>query len=117
MIKDSYICKNLYFVFTMKIKKNDTVTIIAGTDKGKSGAVSRVFPKKDMILIEGLNLKKKHQRPRKGGEKGQVIDKAMPIHISNVMIQDPESKKPTRIGSKLVGERYVRVSKKSGKEV
>ena len=101
----------------MKIKKNDNVIIIAGKDKGKTGAVSRVFPKKDLVIVSGLNLLKKHQRPRKGGEKGQIIDKSMPIHISNVMIADPESKKPSRIGRKLVGERFVRISKKSGKEV
>ena len=97
------------------IKKNDTVIIIAGTDKGKSGAVSRVFPKKDMILIEGLNLKKKHQRPRKGGEKGQVIDKAMPIHISNVALI--EGGKPVRTGMKKIGEKWIRVSRKTGKEI
>jgi len=101
----------------MNIKKNDNVIVIAGKDKGKTGAVSRVFPKKDMVLISGLNLKTKHQRARKGGEKGQILDIASPIHISNVMIVDPESKKQSRVGRKLVGERYVRISKKSGKEI
>ena len=101
----------------MKLKKDDLVLLIAGKDKGKSGKISRVFPKKDMVVISGLNLKKKHQRPRKGGEKGQIIDKAMPLHVSNVMVLDPETKKPTRIGLKLVGTRFARVSKKSGKEI
>lgn len=101
----------------MKIKKNDKVIIIAGKDKGKTGSVSRVLPKHDALIIDGLNLKKKHQKPRKGGEKGQVIDKAMPIHISNVMVIDPDSKKPTRVGRKLVDQRFVRISKKSGKEL
>ena len=101
----------------MKIKKNDNVMIIAGKDKGKSGAVSRVFPKKDMVIVSGLNLRKKHQRPRKGGEKGQIIDKAMPIHVSNVMVTDPDAKKPVRIGRKLVGGRFIRISKRSGKEI
>ncbi len=99
------------------IKKNDNVYIIAGKDKGKSGAVSRVFPKKNLLIVTGVNMIKKHQRPRKSGEKGQIIDKAMPIHISNVQIIDSDSKKPTRVGKKLVGERFVRVSKRSGKEV
>ena len=101
----------------MKIKKNDNLMIIAGKDKGKTGAVSRVFPKKDLIIVSGLNLKKKHQRPRKSGEKGQIIDKAMPIHVSNAMVVDSDIKKPVRIGKKLVGERYVRISRKSGKEL
>jgi large subunit ribosomal protein L24 len=99
------------------IKKNDNVIVIAGKEKGKTGKVARVFPKKDMVLIEGLNIKKKHQRARKGGEKGQIIDLASPIHVSNVMIVDPDTKKPTRVSKKLVGERYVRVSVKSGKEL
>ena len=101
----------------MKIKKGDNIIIIAGKDKGKTGTVSRTFPKKDFIIVSGLNLKKKHQRPRKSGEKGQIIDIAMPIHISNVMVLDPDIKRPVRIGKKLVGERYIRISKKSGKEI
>lgn len=101
----------------MKIKKNDNVIVIAGKDKGKTGAVSRVFPKKDLVIVTGLNMRKKHQRPRKGGEKGQIIDKAMPIHISNVMVMDPDTKRAARVGRKLVGERFVRISRKSGKEI
>ncbi len=101
----------------MKIKKGDNVIVITGKDKGKSGVVSRTFPKKGLVLLSGFNLKKKHQRPRKAGEKGQIIDKPMPVHVSNVMIADPDTKKPVRIGKKLVGERYVRISRKSGKEV
>lgn len=101
----------------MKIKKNDNVIVIAGKDKGKSGSVSLVLPKKGLVVISGLNLRKKHQRPRKGGEKGQIIDKPMPVHVSNVMVADPDTKKPVRVGKKLVGERFVRVSKKSGKEI
>ena len=101
----------------MKIKKGDNVIVISGKDKGKSGVVSRAFPKKDLVIVSGLNLKKKHQRPRKGGEKGQVIDKPMPIHVSNAMILDKDTKKPVRTGRKLVGARYVRVNKRSGKEL
>jgi large subunit ribosomal protein L24 len=101
----------------MKIKKNDKVMVIAGKDKGKTGTVSRVFPKKDLVIVTGLNMRKKHQRPRKGGEKGQIIDKAMPIHISNVMVTDPDTKKAVRVGRKLVDGRFVRISRKSGKEI
>lgn len=101
----------------MKIKKGDNVIVIAGKDKGKTGSVSRVFPKKGMVIIPGLNLKKKHQRPRKRGEKGQIVDKAMPVHVSNIMLVEPGTKKPVRAGRKLVGGRFVRISKKSGKEL
>lgn len=109
--------KSSSHLHTMKIKTKDNVIIIAGKDKGKSGAVTRVFPKKDMVLIAGFNLMKKHQRARKSGEKGQVFDKPMPIHISNVMLIDSDTKKPVKTGRKLVGERFVRVSRKSGKEI
>lgn len=101
----------------MNIKKNDNIIVIAGKDKGKTGSVSRVFPKNDLVIVNGINLKKKHQRPRKAGEKGQIIDKAMPVHVSNVMVVDPDTKKPVRIGKKLVGERFIRISRKSGKEL
>ncbi|MBI2475739.1 MAG: 50S ribosomal protein L24 [Candidatus Taylorbacteria bacterium] len=99
------------------IKKNDNVIVITGKDKGRSASILRVFPKKDLVMVSGVNLKKKHQRPRKGGERGQVIDKPMPIHVSNVMIVDPETKRPSRVGRRLVGGSFVRISKKSGKEV
>src|SRR3989344_5447593 len=99
----------------MRIKKGDNVIVIAGKDKGKSGLIYRVFPKRDLVIVSGLNMLKKHHRPRKSGEKGQIIDKAMPIHASNVMIIDSESKKPTRVGRKLVGGRLIRISRKSGR--
>lgn len=101
----------------MHIKKNDTVIVIAGKDKGKSGSVARVFPKKDLVIVTGINMSKKHQRARKGGEKGQIVERAMPLHVSNIMVSDPDSKKPVRVGRKLVGERFVRISKKTGKEL
>lgn len=98
----------------MKIKKNDIIKIISGKDKGKSGKVLRAFPKLEKVLIEGANIKKKHQKPTKSGQKGQIIEKAFPIHISNVMLIDPKTKKPTRIGKKSVKGKFVRMSKKSG---
>lgn len=67
----------------MKLKKGDNVILIAGKDKGKKGKIIRVFPKLDKIVVEGLNVSKKHQRPRKSNEKGSVIDVAMPLHVSN----------------------------------
>ncbi len=69
---------------TMKIKKGDNVIIITGKDKGKKGKVVQVFVKDDKVVVEGANMMKKHQRPRKSGEKGSMIDMAMPIHVSNV---------------------------------
>ena len=68
----------------MLIKKGDNVIIIAGKDKGKKGKVARVFPKLNKVIVEGSNMSKKHQRPRKSGEKGSMVDMAMPLHASNV---------------------------------
>lgn len=81
----------------MKIKKGDKVVVIAGKDRGISGTVSRVIPAKDLILIEGVNVVKKHRRANQRSRKGQIIDKAMPIHVSNVQIADPKTGKPTRV--------------------
>jgi large subunit ribosomal protein L24 len=71
----------------MKIKKGDSVKIITGKDKGKGGKIVRVLIKKDKVIIDGMNMMKKHQRPRKSGEKGSMISVAMPIHVSNVKKQ------------------------------
>lgn len=68
----------------MKIKKGDKVTIITGKDKGKSGAVIKAFPKDYSVLVEGINIKKVHKRPRKQNEKGKIVDQATPVHVSNV---------------------------------
>ena len=81
----------------MKIKKGDKVVVIAGKSKGQSGTVVRVLPKKDQVVIDGVNMVKKHRKATRQSGKGQVIDKVMPIHISNVMIADPKDGKPTRI--------------------
>ena len=68
----------------MKIKKDDKVIVLTGKDKGKTGSVIKAFPKEDRIIVSGVNVLKVHQKPRKSGEKGQIIDKTMPIHVSNV---------------------------------
>ena len=68
----------------MKIKKGDTVKILTGKDKGKKGKIIRSLPEANKVVVEGINMMKKHQRPRKSGEKGQMINVAMPIHASNV---------------------------------
>lgn len=99
----------------MKIRKGDNVIVIAGKDKGKTTKVLVAFPKEDKVILEGVNLRKKHQRATKSGSKGQIIEKALPIHVSNVMLV--EGGKRARAGKKLVGEKYVRVNKKTGKEI
>ncbi len=81
----------------MRIKKGDKVIVIAGKNKGTTGTVARALPKKDMVVIDGVNVVKKHRRPNAKSPHGQIVDRAMPIHVSNVMIADPKSSKPTRI--------------------
>lgn len=97
----------------MKIKKGDKVIVIAGKDKGKSGKIMRAFPRKDMVVIEGLNLRKRHQRPTSARQHGQIIEKAMPLHVSNVMIVDPKTGGRTRVTAKKISGKYTRVTKKS----
>ena len=99
----------------MKIKKGDHVIVIAGKSKGKTGKVLAAFPKENKILVDGVNVLVKHQKAARSGEKGRVAEKHLPIHVSNVMIQ--EDGKRTRVGRKLVGEKSIRVSKKTGKEL
>lgn len=92
--------------------------VISGKDKGKTGTVTTAFPKENRVLVEGINIKKKHQKPRRGGQKGQIIDMAFPLHASNVMIVDPKSGKPTRVGM-TVGKdgKRSRITKKSKSEL
>ena len=101
----------------MKIKKGDKVMVVKGKDRGKVAKVLRAYPADDKVLVEGVNIKKAHQKPRKQGQKGQVVDQAAPIHVSNVMIIDPKSDKPTRMGSKLIGDKKTRIAKRSGSEL
>ena len=98
----------------MNIKKGDNIIVIAGKDRGKKGHVLRVFPKKCMIVVEGVNMRKRHKKAKKTREKGQIIEMAVPLHVSNVALLDPKTGKPTRIGAKLVNGKKVRVAKKSG---
>ena len=98
----------------MKIKKNDKVIVISGKDKGKEGVVSTSFPKSGKVLVSGVNIKKVHTRPRRSGEKGQILEKSLPINVSNVMLIDPKDGKRTRISYKFVDGKKIRVTKKSG---
>ena len=88
--------------------------MISGKDKGKKAKVLEVFPKEAKITVEGVNMVKKNQRPRRQGEKAGIIEKNMPIHVSNVAIADPKTEKPTRIGYGVKNGKKVRISKKSG---
>ena len=98
----------------MKIKKGDKVIVISGKDRGKTGVISRAFPKTLHVLIEGINMKKKHQKPRgRNARKGQIVDKAYPMHVSNVMLIDPKEGKRTRIGIVRTDGTRTRVTKKS----
>lgn len=101
----------------MKIKKGDQVELIAGKDRGKRGTVSRVFPELDKVIVDGANMGKRHRKAKTAGEKGERIEMAMPIHVSNVMLIDPETGKPSRVGYRMNGTEKVRVSKKSGKDL
>ncbi len=77
---------------TLHIKKGDTVVVRAGNEKGKSGKVLSVLPKLNMVLVEGIGMRKKHAKPRREGQKGQIIDKHFPIHASNVSLKDKDKK-------------------------
>ena len=101
----------------MKIKKGDTVLIISGKDRVKKGKVLKVFPKESKILVEGINLRKKHQKPRKSGEKGQVINLPAPLPISNVKLICPKCGKVTRVGYKIVEKKKFRTCKQCGQEI
>jgi large subunit ribosomal protein L24 len=81
----------------MKIKKGDTVVVISGKNRGTSGKVELVLTKKNMIVIDGVNVVKKHRKANAQSKKGQIVEKSMPIHISNVMLADPKGGKPTRV--------------------
>jgi large subunit ribosomal protein L24 len=101
----------------MKIKKGDTVLIVSGKDKGRKGKVLEALPKQGRILVEGLNLRKKHVKPKKQGEKGQVVQLPGPMHSSAVKIICTKCGKASRIGYKIEGKNKYRVCKKCKSEI
>lgn len=101
----------------MKIRKGDKVIVISGKDKGVSGKVLHAYPKDSKVIVEGVNVKKRHRRATKSGQHGQIIDKVNPVHISNVQLVDPKDGKPTRIRMEDKGGKKVRVAIKSGTEL
>ncbi|HAD74583.1 MAG TPA: 50S ribosomal protein L24 [Gemmatimonadetes bacterium] len=99
----------------MKIRKGDKVRVLTGKDRGKEGVVSRSIPADDKVIIAGINLAKRHQKPTKATMQGGIIDKAMPIHVSNVAVLSPADEKPTRIGYRLNDDgSKVRVCRRTG---
>jgi large subunit ribosomal protein L24 len=102
----------------LHIKKGDTVYVNAGENKGRQGRVLEVIRKTDRAIVEGINLVSKHTKPNAKSPQGGIIKKEASVHISNLMLVDPSTGKPTRIGRKSNGEnRLVRYSKKSGEEI
>lgn len=99
----------------MFIKTGDKVRVIAGKDKGKEGSVKKILAAENRVVVEGINKIKKHQKPNNANPNGGVIDTEAPINASNVMLIDPSTNEPTRVGYKFVGGKKVRVAKKSGK--
>ena len=107
----------------MRIRKDDHVVVTSGKDRGKTGRVLRTDPKRRRVFVEGLNIIKRHQRPRslkdtqRGAEAGGIIEKEGPIDVSNVMLLDPSDNKPTRVGITREGGRRTRVARRTGKAI
>ncbi len=104
----------------MSIKRGDTVKVIAGNDRGVEGRVLRAYPRESRVVVEGVNIRKKHQKPVQAG-RGQVqagiIQFEAPIHVSNVMLVCPKCGEPTRVGSRREDGKGIRVCKKCGKDI
>ena len=104
----------------MKVRKNDTVIVISGNSRGKTGKVLKLFPGKNRVIVEGVNIVKRHTKPSQRNPQGGIVQKEAPIHVSNVMVIDPKSGKPTRVGGASVidpatgRKKHVRVARVSG---
>ena len=99
----------------MRIRKNDKVRVVAGNDRGKEGRVLKVFPESGRVIVEKVNLIKRHTRPGRQSPQGGIIEKEAPIHASNVMVVCPQTGRPTRVGKQTLSDgSRVRFSKKSG---
>ena len=101
----------------MFLKTGDKVRVIAGKDKGKEGTIKKVLVKENRVIVEGVNQIKKHQKPNNANPNGGIIDAEAPIQASNVMLIDPSTNEPNRVGLKVVDGKKVRVAKKSGKTI
>ena len=98
----------------MKLKKGDTVKVLSGNDKGKTGEILEIIPKSSKIIVKDVNIRKKHTKPRRQGEEGGIISSEYPIHSSKVAIVCPKCGKVARIGYKTEKDQKVRVCKKCG---
>jgi large subunit ribosomal protein L24 len=97
------------------VRRGDTVIVVAGKERGKRGRVLRVIPEKNRVIVERINMIKRHQRPTQRVRQGGIIEREGPIHLSNVMLLDPTSGKPTRVGMRALSDgKKVRVARKSG---
>ena len=102
----------------MQVKKGDTVVVISGKDKGKQGKILQAMPKQDKLIVEGVNMQTKHQKPTAKVQQGGIIHQEGPIHVSNVMLWDAKAKAPTRVGYKVLENgKNIRVSKKTGETI
>lgn len=101
----------------MKIKKGDKVIVIAGKDRGKTSRVLQALPLEEKIVVENVNLAKKHKKPRRGGEKGQIVEMAKPIHVSNVKLICPKCGQAARVGYKRTADKSWRMCKKCNQEI
>ena len=101
----------------MKIKKGDTVEVLSGNDKGKTGEVLEVIPKRQRVIVKGVNIRKKHVKPRKQGEEGGIIPVECSIHSSKVNVVCPKCNKATRVGVIKEGKEKIRVCKKCGNKI
>ena len=101
-----------------KIKRGDRVVVISGKDRGKTGTVRSMVNKESRVLVEGLNIVKRHRRARQQGQASQIVEQEAPIHISNIMLIDPNDGQPTRVGFRRREDgSYVRVGKRSGEDI
>ena len=102
----------------LHVKRGDTVMVISGADKGKSGKIIAAFPREGKVIIEGVNMIKKHQKAKRMGQAGEIVEKEAPIFASKVMFYDQTKKKPTRIGHKILKDgKKVRISKLTGEQI
>ena len=101
----------------LRIKKNDTVIVLAGKDKGKKGKVQKVLVDDQRVIVEGINMVSKSQKPSAQNPQGGIVKQEAPIHVSNVSLIDPKSGKATRVSIKHEGKNVVRIAKKSGEEI
>ena len=99
-----------------KIRKGDRVMVLAGKDKGRQGAVLKVFPKEERVLVEGLNIVQRHTKPSQGDPQGGIKNKEAPLHVSNVAVVDSKGK-PTRVGFRVDGDKKVRFAKTTGEVI